>query len=225
MGYLKKGVAIASMLGWKKTLAIGAGTYLLANSHLTDRNVIDVTGRTIRGVLNFNDEESVASQLGRTVVDNTMGDGEYDKTVNDVKGWFSGSGGSDGEVAEQSAGGVGQGKSLLGGLMSGITGGLKNMMSGLFGGVTNMFSNKSLPLVMLLPALWLMFGRFGWMGKIGGLLLGAFAASSLLDNGQHQQVSRQVAVRQGGGTAQERYDEAMKSQQQVDEEDRYTVKR
>ena len=206
----------------KATLALGTGAYLVGGSRIAGTNAIDFSGRTVKGVLNFNDEESVATQVGRTAVDFAMGDGEYDKTVKDVKGFVNGFG--QGSAAEgQDAGG---GKSVIGNLLSGITGGLKNMMSGLFGGVTSFLGNKGLPLVMLLPAMWLMFGRFGWVGKMGGLLLGAFAASSLLGNSQQQQVARQAAPRMGGGTAQERFNEEMKRQQaQMDNEDLYTIKR
>ena len=212
------GKAAKTLNKWA-VLGLGVGA-LQIDAYVNDRTVVASGIRGAKKFLNVNDNESVATQIARDVVDGVTTEGEFDNTVSDVKNFISGDNGVSSE------GTAGNSKSVLGGLFSGLTNGLKNMMSGLFGGVTSFLGNKGLPLVMLLPAMWLMFGRFGWVGKMGGLLLGAFAASSLLGNSQQQQVARQAVPRVGGGTAQERFNEEMKGQQaQVDNEDLYTIKR
>ena len=128
-------------------------------------------------------------------------------------------GGGSGEGAE-----AGQGGGLFSGLFNGIGNGLKNLMGGLMGGVSNMLSGK-LPMLLMLPLAWLAFSKFGWLGKIGGLLLGVFAMSSLLSGSRQQTEGRQVAPQLSEGTVQQRFNEKREQQEQQDSEELYTVHR
>ena len=78
-------------------------------------------------------------------------------------------------------GGIGQGGGLLGNLFGGVS----NLVGGLFNGGTS-------SMLGLVASAFLLFGGFGWMGKIaGGLSLGLFSG-----NNQEQQQLQQVPARQ-----------------------------
>lgn len=201
--------------------AVGVGAY----SHLTGTNAVDAVMKGGKKVLNFNNDENLLDQVGRTVVDNVTTEGQYDETKQDISdglnsmkngvGGLFGGGSGDGTEA-------GQGGGLMSGLFNGIGNGLKNLMGGLMNGVSGMLGGK-LPMLLMLPLAWLAFSKFGWLGKIGGLLLGVFAASSLLHGGQQQTDSRQLASRVADGTAQQRFDEKRSEQAKQDTEEQYTV--
>lgn len=78
-------------------------------------------------------------------------------------------------------GGDGQGGSFL----SRIFGGLGNMVSGLFNGGTG-------TILGLVASAFLLFGNFGWLGKIAGGLLGAMSLGMF--GGSSQQQAQQQAV-------------------------------
>ena len=81
-------------------------------------------------------------------------------------------------------GGTGQG----GGLFGNLFGGISNLISGLFNGGTG-------SMLGLVAGAFLLFGGFGWMGKIAGALLAALSLGLFSGNNQQQQV-QQVPVRQ-----------------------------
>lgn len=201
----------------KTSAVIGVGV----GSRITDTNAFDFIMKGGKKVLNFKDDEAVLDQMGRTVTDNVTTDGTYDSTKKGVTDFVSGlfGGGGSGDGAE-----AGQGGGLMSGLFNGIGNGLKNLMGGLMGGVTNMLSGK-LPMLLMLPLAWLAFSKFGWLGKIGGLLLGVFAMSSLLGGSQQQTEGRQVTPQLSEGTAQQRFNEKREQQEQQDSEELYTVHR
>ncbi len=201
----------------KTSAVIGVGV----GSQITDTNAVDFVMKGGKKVMNFKEDEGVLDQMGRTVTDNVTTEGTYDSTKQGVSNFFSGlfGGGGSGEGAE-----AGQGGGLASGLFNGIGNGLKNLMGGLMGGVTNMLSGK-LPMLLMLPLAWLAFSKFGWLGKIGGLLLGVFAMSSLLGGSQQQTEGRQVTPQLSEGTAQQRFNEKREQQEQQDSEEQYTVHR
>lgn len=95
--------------------------------------------------------------------------------IHDTKEALSGSVGSIG-----GSGGNSQG----GGLFSGFS----NLIGGLFGGGTG-------NILGLVAGAFMLFGGFGWMGKIIGALLSALSLG-LLGNKQQQPIAQQVPVRQ-----------------------------
>ena len=96
--------------------------------------------------------------------------------VRDVKNVFTGG---------DSAGGEGQ----SGGLLGNLFGGIKNLVGGLFGG------GGTGSMLGLVAGAFLLFGGFGWMGKIAGALLAALSLGLFGNNSQQQQV-QQAPVRQ-----------------------------
>jgi len=205
----------------KSAAILGSAGFLYGGATINDTNVFDFGIKSTKKALRFNDDESILNQVGRTITDNVTTDGTYDSTKKDVTDFVSGffGGGGSGEGAE-----AGQGGGLVSGLFNGIGNGIKNLMSGLMGGVTNMLSGK-LPMLLMLPLAWLAFSKFGWLGKIGGLLLGVFAMSSLLSGSRQQTEGRQVAPQLSEGTVQQRFNEKREQQEQQDSEEQYTVHR
>jgi len=205
----------------KSVATLGGAGFLYGGAAINDTNVFDFGIKITKKALRFNDDEAVLNQVGRTVTDNFTTEGTYDSTKKDVKDFVSGffGGGGSGEGSE-----AGQGGGLVSGLFNGIGNGIKNLMGGLMGGVTNMLSGK-LPMLLMLPLAWLAFSKFGWLGKIGGLLLGVFAMSSLLSGNRQQTEGRQVAPQLSEGTVQQRFNEKREQQEQQDSEEQYTVHR
>lgn len=78
--------------------------------------------------------------------------------------------------------GGGQGGSLLGNLFGGVS----NLLGGLFNGGTG-------SLLGLVASAFMLFGGFGWMGKIGGILLAALSLGLFKGNSQSQQRTLQPA--------------------------------
>lgn len=81
--------------------------------------------------------------------------------------------------------GTGQGGGLLSNLFSGVS----NLVGGLFNGGTG-------SMLGLVAGAFLLFGGFGWMGKIAGTLLAALSLGLFSGNNQQQQQLQQVPARQ-----------------------------
>lgn len=78
-------------------------------------------------------------------------------------------------------GGVGEGTGQGGGLLGNLFGGVSKLLDGLgSGGMGSMLG--------LAAGAYLLFGGFGWMGKIGGILLAALSLGLFGINNQQQQV-------------------------------------
>lgn len=102
--------------------------------------------------------------------------------IHDTKEALSDVGSTVGNAVGGVAGGGGQG----GGLLSNLFGGVSNLLGGLFsGGMGSMLG--------LVASAFMLFGGFGWMGKIGGLLLGALSLGLFKGNSQPQQQAIQQA--------------------------------
>ena len=82
-------------------------------------------------------------------------------------------------------GGIGQGGGLLGNLFGGVS----NLVGGLFNGGTS-------SMLGLVASAFLLFGGFGWMGKIAGALLAALSLGLFSGNNQQQKQLQQVPARQ-----------------------------
>lgn len=93
-------------------------------------------------------------------------------------------GGSDGGTGEGQ--GQGQSGSWLSNLLSPLKG-IGNMFSGLFNG-----NSSGLGIGTLVAAGFLMFGNFGWLGKIGSVLLAMLGMNMLTGNSSQQ--TQQVAA-------------------------------
>ena len=87
--------------------------------------------------------------------------------------------------AALTGGGTGQG----GGLVGNLFGGISNLIGGLFNGGTG-------SMLGLVASAFLLFGGFGWMGKIAGGLLAALSLGLFGGNSQQQQALQQVPARQ-----------------------------
>lgn len=87
--------------------------------------------------------------------------------------------------AALTGGGTGQD----GGLFGNLFGGISNLIGGLFNGGTG-------SMLGLVASAFLLFGGFGWMGKIAGGLLAALSLGMFGNNSQQQQALQQVPARQ-----------------------------
>ena len=67
--------------------------------------------------------------------------------------------------------------------------GFKNLLNTVTGGNTNLMS-----VAAMIPAAMLMFGNFGWMGKIASLMLGSFAVKNINHPYSQQQVPNQYQM-------------------------------
>lgn len=84
---------------------------------------------------------------------------------------------------------TGGGTSQGGGLFGNLFGGISNLIGGLFNGGTG-------SMLGLVASAFLLFGGFGWMGKIAGGLLAALSLGLFGGNSQQQQALQQVPARQ-----------------------------
>lgn len=175
-------------MGWAKSLAKGAG------------RVIDGIGSHTKGALVLGGTGYAAYQFSRngqgalsTWSDLLFGTETMDKAKNEGVGevvgdFFLGDGNTD-KVVEK-------GKDLVSGVGDAV-GGMKEGGSGLFGTLGNMisglFSGETSSLVGLIAAGMMLFGNFGWMGKI---VCGLIAAMSfgLFGGNSQQAVSQQQAL-------------------------------
>lgn len=93
------------------------------------------------------------------------------------------------DTREALTGGTGTGTGEGGGLLGNLLGGVGNLFNGLFSGGTG-------SLLGLVAGAFLLFGGFGWMGKIGGILLAALSLGLFKGNTQTQQQVVQAPVAQ-----------------------------
>lgn len=91
------------------------------------------------------------------------------------------------DTREALTGGTGTGTGEGGGLLGNLLGGVGNLFNGLFSGGTG-------SLLGLVAGAFLLFGGFGWMGKIGGILLAALSLGLFKGNTQTQQQVVQAPV-------------------------------
>ena len=126
-------------------------------------------------------EEAVegAKDIAKGTVDAARAAGGAAKSVTEFFG-----GGSDGGTGEGQ--GQGQSGSWLSNLLSPLKG-IGNMFSGLFNG-----NSSGLGIGTLVAAGFLMFGNFGWLGKIGSVLLAMLGMNMLTGNSSQQ--TQQVAA-------------------------------
>lgn len=141
-----------------------------------------------KDVLGIEANESVGEFAAKEVVgeeavegakDVAKGVGSAAKSVTEFFG-----GGSDGGTGEGQ--GQGQSGSWLSNLLSPLKG-IGNMFSGLFNG-----NSSGLGIGTLVAAGFLMFGNFGWLGKIGSVLLAMLGMNMLTGNSSQQ--TQQVAA-------------------------------
>ena len=78
----------------------------------------------------------------------------------------------------------------LGSVFKNMFGGLGNMLGGIFGGN----GGNLLSIGALIPALFLTFGRYGFLGKVFGILLGAFAFSNMFKGTMLSSVTQAVGI-------------------------------
>lgn len=138
--------------------------------------------------------------VARTVGDVLIGPDNVDAVVDTTGNAVDALQGAARDVKE-SVGGLNQTVGQANGLFSGISDFLRNICGG---NGTNMFGNffsnigkgnvSGLSLVGLLAAGFLIFGRFGWLGKIGGAML----AMMLIGNNSRVVQQAPVAENQGG---------------------------
>lgn len=81
--------------------------------------------------------------------------------------------------------------------------GFKNLLNTVTGGNTNMMS-----VAAMIPAAMLMFGNFGWMGKIASLMLGSFA----LKNMNHPAPQQNMQMQYQPQMVQEQYQQNYRQQ-------------
>ena len=174
-------------------------------------------------VFNPSDSEgSVMERTVRTVVDGTTGDGNLDALVqkaghvtDDLGHTAKEAGASVRQIKENVSG-----EWSPGNLIGNMFGGLMNGVKGLFGGGGG---GLNLGSALLLPLAWFMFGKFGWLGKVGGVGMLMYALSHLFTGREPAvQVSQgQVESRvSDGGRAlvapKERFDELSQAGQGAD---------
>lgn len=164
-------------------LAYGGWRYL-QTGRLPGQGILekgaDVMGKTVD-----------AANKGVTAIDKGLGyvnDGldKVPEIIRDTKNALVGDG--SGEAAGQVAG-----------LSGGLFGGIKNLLGGIFGGggIGSMLG--------LAASVFMFFGSFGWLGKIGGVLLAALSLGLFGGN------SRQQTVQQSPVRAESRQDIAYPS--------------
>lgn len=144
------------------------------------------------GWKNIGTDDSLGTSVGKSLRDATDGAGGF---THDVINGFTGDNTVEQakETTQSVVNGISEtakeGKDLLGGLGNMISG-LTNMLGSGISMVTNMFSNigagklSGLGIAGLIASAYMIFGRSGILGKIGGVLLGMMLLSG---NSQHQQ--------------------------------------
>lgn len=106
-----------------------------------------------------------------------------------------------------------------GGLFSALTpfSGISNLVGSFFGG------GSALSLAALIPAAFLMFGNFGWMGKIASLFLGSLAMKNMRSHQQVMYVPQQQMPYQQ--VQQPNYQPQLAQAQEEEETNSHTVHR
>ena len=186
-----KAAGTVSFLGY----AIGSG-----------KGVGKAAGEVFDFVFNPGDSNgNLAEKTSRTMVDTVFGDGTMDHLKTNAKESLEKAKTAGGEVVDKSreaasdAGhamsqGVGDG-----GFVSDLFGGMMNSVRHLFGG--GGLGGLNIASALMLPLAWFLFGKFGWIGKTGGLATMMYALSNLFIR-QQPSVEQAVAVGQGRGQVQ-----------------------
>lgn len=190
LGLLTKGWKIgkgAASAGWKTTGWLGThtkgaalagfgvygGWQKLTTGHFpgeeTARKAVDALGSGIGVVKEGLDATKTTLGYANDALERVP------ELINDTKEALSGAGGT---LKETLGGGEGGGQG--GGLFSNLFGSIGNLFGGLFkGGVGNILG--------LVASAFMLFGNFGWMAKIGGLLLGALSMGLFKGNSPSQE--------------------------------------
>lgn len=129
--------------------------------------------------------ESVAHKAGRSIVDGLFGNGtlrtiddSVDEAIDKAKQTAGDVQQATGEIRQSVSGSI-SGVSNAGNSIGDIFGGLMNNVKGIFGGGGTGLNIGS---ALMLPLAWFLFGKFGWMGKIGAGAMMMYALSNLLSN-------------------------------------------
>lgn len=197
LGTVKKTVNVGKSIatnGWrmigslgahtKGALLVGAGTIggwkYLSTGKLPLQESFDNVGNTVNKTTEAVENIAVGAEKATGALANATE--KISDMVNDVTNSLSGGGSPAGEATDLGTGlGTGgSGGNLLGNLFNGIG----NLFGGLFNGGTG-------KLLGLVAGAFMLFGNFGWMGKIGGLLLGALSLGLFGGNRQQQSVVQQ----------------------------------
>lgn len=205
------------MAGWARIL--GFGKKLVNNSATRSLGGAVVhPQRTLAGLGHATKTAVVGGGMGYLAWENIVNDKPVVRTVADV---LVGEGAVDkgmemaGEAAEKVEQAVDRAGEALQGVKEGVStmnqtwGGIGTFLGNLTGGngldmFGNFFSNlgkgnvSGLGMLGLVASALLVFGRFGWLGKIGGLLLGMMLI------GNNSKVERMQPATQNAEEAQER---------------------
>ena len=208
------------MAGWARIL--GFGKKLVNNSATRSLGGAVVhPQRTLAGLGNATKTAVVGGGMGYLAWENIVNDKPVVRTVADV---LVGEENVDkgvemaGQAAEKMEQAVGQAGEALQGVKEGVStmnqtwGGIGSFLGNLTGGngldmFGNFFSNlgkgnvSGLGMLGLVASALLVFGRFGWLGKIGGLLLGMMLIGNNSRMEQKQpaeQTPQEGQERQGG---------------------------
>lgn len=208
------------MAGWARIL--GFGKKLVNNSATRSLGGAVVhPQRTLAGLGHATKTAVVGGGMGYLAWENIVNDKPVVRTVADV---LVGEGAVDkgmemaGEAAEKVEQAVDRAGEALQGVKEGVStmnqtwGGIGTFLGNLTGGngldmFGNFFSNlgkgnvSGLGMLGLVASAWLVFGRFGWLGKIGGLLLGMMLIGNNSRIEQKQpagQTPQEEQGRQGG---------------------------
>lgn len=157
----------------------GVGTFQQLKKDLMGLDPNESVGEFIAKEATSEEVVEGAKDVAKGAVDAAKAAGGAAKSVTE---FFGGS--SDGGTGEGQ--GQGQSGSWLSNLLSPLKG-IGNMFSGLFNG-----NSSGLGIGTLVAAGFLMFGNFGWLGKIGSVLLAMLGMNMLTGNSSQQ--TQQVAA-------------------------------
>jgi hypothetical protein len=153
----------------KGVMLLGGGGYAAYQYSRTGQGALSTWGDLLMGKETM--DKARNDGVGTVVGDFLLGDGKTEKAVEKGKDLVSGVG--------DAVGGIAQGG-------SGLFGTMGNMISGLFSGGTS-------SLVGLIAAGMMLFGNFGWMGKIVCGLIAAMSFGLFSVNSSQQQVNQQIS--------------------------------
>ncbi len=128
------------------------------------------------------DEKRDTGNLGKDIVHQVAYSGGGDETVEKVDDAFSG-------IKDFLSNPV----DGIGGIFKNIFGGIGDMAGSIFGGN----GSKLLGIGTLIPALFLTFGRYGFLGKVMGAMLAVFAFSNMFKGGLINAATQAIGVGQG----------------------------
>lgn len=197
MSWLSLATKVIPLL-WK---AGAKATSSIAKATLNNpKTAIAVGAASYAGWHNFGSGESLGTTVGKSMRTATDGAGSFahdvvngytgDKTVEKVKDTAM-------SVMEDVGKGAKEANGLLGGLGSMLSG-LVNMIGSGIGAISNLFNNVGLGKISglgifgLIAAGYMMFGRSGILGKIGGALMTMFILNSTTEAKQKEQAAAQT---------------------------------